>query len=288
MRVNRGRTFESWPGHSSQRSLALALFHLPPGHSRRLGSRAMRLRRLGIPKLWQEEPEILWYPLRWFVATGILGVLAPGSRGYGLDRVPLSGGAVLAANHFASLDHPLIGIFSPSDHLLHGEGRAARDAGRGRGPELDWSVPGAPLGGRSRCPPRGSPSRAGGGTSWASTSRHQAAARLSGAGQDRGGDGRDAGRRSGDPMRGRDLPLVGEREPCLCRRLRRHDQPGRSATKPGRLPGSDRSRRKRDHPPLAPGGRSGRGRVPEAALRRHEALLPLPVSDSHGRRPIPG
>jgi 1-acyl-sn-glycerol-3-phosphate acyltransferase len=73
----------------------------------------MRLERLGIPKLWRQDPEILWYPLRWFVAMGILGVLAPGSRGYGLDRVPLSGGAVLAANHLASLDHPLIGIFSP-------------------------------------------------------------------------------------------------------------------------------------------------------------------------------
>jgi 1-acyl-sn-glycerol-3-phosphate acyltransferase len=73
----------------------------------------MRLTDLGIPKLWREDPEVLWPSLRWFVATAILGYLAPGSHGYGLDRVPLKGGFVLAANHLASLDHPLIGIFSP-------------------------------------------------------------------------------------------------------------------------------------------------------------------------------
>jgi len=73
----------------------------------------MRLTQLGIPKLWRKDPEVLWPALRWFVAAGILGYLAPGSRGYGLDRVPLEGGFVLAANHLASLDHPLIGINSP-------------------------------------------------------------------------------------------------------------------------------------------------------------------------------
>jgi 1-acyl-sn-glycerol-3-phosphate acyltransferase len=73
----------------------------------------MRLTDLGIRKLWHEDPEVLWDPARWLAATAILGVLAPGSRGYGLDRVPPSGGFVVAANHLASLDHPLIGIFSP-------------------------------------------------------------------------------------------------------------------------------------------------------------------------------
>jgi 1-acyl-sn-glycerol-3-phosphate acyltransferase len=73
----------------------------------------MRLTDLGIPKLWREDPEVLWFPLRWGVAAAIHGFLAPGSRGYGLDRVPMSGGFVLAANHLAALDHPLIGIFSP-------------------------------------------------------------------------------------------------------------------------------------------------------------------------------
>jgi 1-acyl-sn-glycerol-3-phosphate acyltransferase len=74
----------------------------------------VRLTALGIPKLWKEDPEVLWpWALRPGVAVWILLRLAPGSHGYGLDRVPLQGGFVLAANHLASLDHPLIGIFSP-------------------------------------------------------------------------------------------------------------------------------------------------------------------------------
>jgi 1-acyl-sn-glycerol-3-phosphate acyltransferase len=73
----------------------------------------MLLTKLGIPKLWREDPEVVWFPLRWGVAIGLWGYLAPGSRGYGLDRVPMEGGFVLAANHLAAVDHPLIGIFSP-------------------------------------------------------------------------------------------------------------------------------------------------------------------------------
>lgn len=38
--------------------------------------------------------------------------LAP-AAGYGVDRVPLEGGGVVAANHFSGIDHPLIGGFSP-------------------------------------------------------------------------------------------------------------------------------------------------------------------------------
>jgi 1-acyl-sn-glycerol-3-phosphate acyltransferase len=38
--------------------------------------------------------------------------LAP-AAGYGIDRVPLDGGGVVAANHFSGIDHPLIGAFSP-------------------------------------------------------------------------------------------------------------------------------------------------------------------------------
>lgn len=33
--------------------------------------------------------------------------------GYGVERVPLEGGGVVAANHFSGIDHPLIGGFSP-------------------------------------------------------------------------------------------------------------------------------------------------------------------------------
>jgi 1-acyl-sn-glycerol-3-phosphate acyltransferase len=37
--------------------------------------------------------------------------LAP-AAGYGVDRIPLEGGGVVAANHFSGIDHPLIGGFS--------------------------------------------------------------------------------------------------------------------------------------------------------------------------------
>lgn len=66
----------------------------------------------GLAKLWGEDPERAWPTFRWIVASSFT-VLAPGSAGYGLDRVPLDGGAVVAANHLSGLDHPLIGIFSP-------------------------------------------------------------------------------------------------------------------------------------------------------------------------------
>lgn len=73
----------------------------------------MLLTRLGIPKLWHEDPEVLWFPIRWGVAATMWSVLAPGSRAYGLDRVPMEGGFVMAANHLAAIDHTLIGINSP-------------------------------------------------------------------------------------------------------------------------------------------------------------------------------
>lgn len=74
----------------------------------------MQLKDLGIARLWNEDPEVLWpNGLRFGCAVWIYGHLAPGSWAYGLDRVPPEGGLVVAANHFASLDHPLIGINSP-------------------------------------------------------------------------------------------------------------------------------------------------------------------------------
>jgi 1-acyl-sn-glycerol-3-phosphate acyltransferase len=39
--------------------------------------------------------------------------LAAPAAAYGIDRVPRDGGAVIAANHFSGIDHPLIGVFSP-------------------------------------------------------------------------------------------------------------------------------------------------------------------------------
>jgi 1-acyl-sn-glycerol-3-phosphate acyltransferase len=39
-------------------------------------------------------------------------VFAPAAA-YGVDRIPRDGGAVVAANHFSGIDHPLIGVLSP-------------------------------------------------------------------------------------------------------------------------------------------------------------------------------
>ncbi len=50
--------------------------------------------------------------MRYFVLPPTLA-LAPGSRGYGVERVPLAGGAVIAANHLSGIDPPLIGAFCP-------------------------------------------------------------------------------------------------------------------------------------------------------------------------------
>ena len=71
----------------------------------------MLLTRLGIPKLWREDSEVLWHYMRYFVAPPTM-LLAP-SYGYGVERVPLSGGAVIAANHLSAIDHSLIGLFCP-------------------------------------------------------------------------------------------------------------------------------------------------------------------------------
>jgi 1-acyl-sn-glycerol-3-phosphate acyltransferase len=69
------------------------------------------LTRLGVPKLWGDDPERFWPFARKLVIPITLG-LAP-AAGYGLERVPLEGGGVVAANHFSGIDHPLIGAFCP-------------------------------------------------------------------------------------------------------------------------------------------------------------------------------
>ena len=71
----------------------------------------MFLTRLGVPKLWREDPETLWPFARRLVAPVTLW-LAP-SHGYGLERVPASGGGVVAANHLSAIDPPLVGALSP-------------------------------------------------------------------------------------------------------------------------------------------------------------------------------
>ena len=59
----------------------------------------------------RSDVELPW----WFgrrVAPPIAVRIAP-AAGYGVERVPAEGGAVIAANHFSAIDHPLIGAFSP-------------------------------------------------------------------------------------------------------------------------------------------------------------------------------
>ena len=63
------------------------------------------------PLRWLRSVEGGW----WFgrrIAPRVAVTLAP-AAGYGVERVPLEGGGVVAANHFSAIDHPLIGSFSP-------------------------------------------------------------------------------------------------------------------------------------------------------------------------------
>jgi 1-acyl-sn-glycerol-3-phosphate acyltransferase len=69
------------------------------------------LTRLGLPRLWGDDRERLWRFARRVVVPIVLK-LAP-SAAYGVDRLPRNRGAVIAANHFSGIDHPLIGAFSP-------------------------------------------------------------------------------------------------------------------------------------------------------------------------------
>jgi 1-acyl-sn-glycerol-3-phosphate acyltransferase len=75
------------------------------------------LTRLGAPKLWGEDQERLWRFARRIVQPATLW-LAPAAA-YGVERVPRDRGAVIAANHFSGIDHPLIGSFVPGiTHFL--------------------------------------------------------------------------------------------------------------------------------------------------------------------------
>jgi 1-acyl-sn-glycerol-3-phosphate acyltransferase len=70
----------------------------------------MLLTRLGVPKLWGGTPEATW---RFALSPTILAVKLLGpTAGYGAERIPASGGGVVAANHFNGLDPVLVGIYS--------------------------------------------------------------------------------------------------------------------------------------------------------------------------------
>jgi 1-acyl-sn-glycerol-3-phosphate acyltransferase len=69
------------------------------------------LTRLGVPRLWGHDPELLWRRVLGPVVAPVVRTLAP-SYAYGAERMPARGGAVLAANHLSAIDHPLLGLHS--------------------------------------------------------------------------------------------------------------------------------------------------------------------------------
>jgi len=68
------------------------------------------LTRLGGHRLFGGTPEAMWPVARPMVPL-VMRFLVP-SYGYGIDRMPAAGGAVLAANHFSAIDPALVGIYS--------------------------------------------------------------------------------------------------------------------------------------------------------------------------------
>jgi 1-acyl-sn-glycerol-3-phosphate acyltransferase len=69
------------------------------------------LLRHGLSKLWRNDPEVFWPWLRYPVSTVTLW-LAP-SYTYGAERVPATGGGVIAVNHLSAIDPSLVGGLCP-------------------------------------------------------------------------------------------------------------------------------------------------------------------------------
>jgi 1-acyl-sn-glycerol-3-phosphate acyltransferase len=68
--------------------------------------------RLGVPWLWGGDVEKGWIFMRFNVVPITMLLCAPGSYAYGTDRLPRTGGAVLAVNHLSAIDPPLVGSLS--------------------------------------------------------------------------------------------------------------------------------------------------------------------------------
>ena len=174
-----------------------------PRHARRgRGARASRrparapaaaaravnpLRRLG-------SVEAGWWVGR-KIAPRVAVTLAP-AAGYGVERVPLEGGGVVAANHFSG-DRPSADrlVLAPAA-LLPGEGRAVRDPGARTGPELARRLRRSPRRGRPRGGAARPGARARGEPGVRARRGHAAALRASGAAASRRADDRDAGGRA--------------------------------------------------------------------------------------------
>jgi 1-acyl-sn-glycerol-3-phosphate acyltransferase len=71
----------------------------------------MVLTRIGVPRLWGDDPDVLWAVMRYTVAPVTYALTR--AAAYGVERVPQTGGAVIAANHLNAIDHPLVGLVCP-------------------------------------------------------------------------------------------------------------------------------------------------------------------------------
>jgi 1-acyl-sn-glycerol-3-phosphate acyltransferase len=68
------------------------------------------LTRLGLYKLWGENPERAW-PFARGLVIGVAEAIAP-SYSYGRERMPETGAAVIAVNHLSELDPAIVGLHS--------------------------------------------------------------------------------------------------------------------------------------------------------------------------------
>jgi 1-acyl-sn-glycerol-3-phosphate acyltransferase len=68
------------------------------------------LTKLGLYKLWREDPERTQVWARRFMPAVVRALSE--SYAYGVDRVPSSGGIVIASNHFSTIDPLFLGIFT--------------------------------------------------------------------------------------------------------------------------------------------------------------------------------
>ena len=89
------------------------------------GRRAARLRRLGVDRLWRRDPARAWRLVRIFGAP-VLAWLGRGSVAYGTERIPESGGVLVAANHFTALDPVLVGALATRSMHFFAKGQLFR------------------------------------------------------------------------------------------------------------------------------------------------------------------
>jgi len=89
------------------------VFSAPPA-----GARAARARQLGVDRLWGRDPARAWRLVR-MLGAPVLAWLGSGSVAYGVERIPATGGVLIAANHFTALDPALVGgLASRTTHFL--------------------------------------------------------------------------------------------------------------------------------------------------------------------------